>query len=112
MKSVAPTIKRLVAGIILVLSLIPTLHAQQLPTDLTPVAATDIPPSVCDYRSIQNLAWPPLPFNWLSDTNVVLYVSPSLGANVIFVGDQNVDYAQLDAQAQVLRLAARAPGRR
>ena len=113
MKSVAPTIKRLVAGIILALSLTTTLPAQQIPTDLEPIAAADILRSVCDYRSIQNFSsWPPLPFNWLSDTNVQLYVSPSLGVNVIFVGDQDIDYAQLDAQAQVLRLAARAPGRR
>ena len=38
----------------------------------------------------------------------MLYVSPSLGINTIFVGDQNIDYAQQAAQAQVLRLAARA----
>ena len=105
------TISHAVPGlsvVFLALSLAATIHARQLPTDLVPIAASDIPPSVCDYRSIQNLAWPPLPFNWLSDSNLVLYVSPSLGINTIFVGDQNIDYAQLAAQAQVLRLAARA----
>jgi hypothetical protein len=49
-----------------------------------------------------------LPFNWLSDPNIVFYVSPSLGINEIFVGDLDVDYARQAAEAQVLRLASRA----
>jgi hypothetical protein len=80
-----------------------------LPTDLAPIAASDIPSSVCNYYSIQNFPWwPPLPWNWLSASNVVLYVSPPLGANTIFVGDQDIDYAQQAAEAHVLDMAARA----
>jgi len=97
----------LITGSALVLILASATHAQP-PSDLVPIAAADIPRSVCDYCSIQNLSWPPLPFNWLDDSNIVLYVSPSLGINVIFVGDQAVNYAQRAAEAQVLRLAARA----
>ncbi len=75
-------------------------QARQLPTDLVPIAPTDIAPFVCNYQSLQKLSsWPPLPFNWLSDqTNVPLYVSPSQGASVIFVGDQSIDYAQRAAK--------------
>ena len=81
--------------ILLSFNLAITSHGQQLPTDLTPVAASDIPRSVCNYYSIQKLSsWPSLPFNWLSDSNILLYVSPSVGANVVFVGDQDIDYAQ------------------
>jgi hypothetical protein len=76
---------------------------------LVPIAASEIPPAVCNYYSLQKFSsWPPLPFTWLNDTNVVLYVSPSLGTGVIFVGDLDVDYAQQAAQTQVLRVAARA----
>jgi hypothetical protein len=49
-----------------------------------------------------------LPFNWLGDSSVQLYASPSLGTNAIFVGDLQTDYVQLAAESQVLRLAARA----
>ena len=47
-----------------------------------------------------------MPFNWLSQSNVQLYVSPSLGTNAIFVGDQDIDYAQRAAEYQALGLAA------
>ena len=60
------------------------------------------------YLSMQN-DWPALPFNWLDDrTNIVLYISPSTGTNVVWVGDLGTDYAQRAAEAEVLRLAARA----
>jgi hypothetical protein len=108
MKQVIPSIGRLVTGSALVLSLGSPIQAQRLPTDLVQIAASDIPSSVCDYRSIQNFWWPPLPCDWLSASNPVLYVSPSLGTNIIWVGDQDIDYAQQAAEAEVLRLAARA----
>jgi hypothetical protein len=96
--------------ILLMLSLAPTAQAQPPPSDLVPIAASDIPRSVCNYYSLQKLpSWPSMPFNWLnSEANVQLYVSPSLGLNVIFVGDQDIDYAQRAAQAQVSRMARRA----
>ena len=77
--------------------------ALTLPTDLQPIAASDIPRTVCNYYSIQKLlSWPPAPCNWLADqANVELYVSPSLGTNVIFVGDMDVDYTQLQAENQL-----------
>src|ERR1017187_6537055 len=96
------------AVLLLALSLTPG-RAQQLPTDLVPIAASEIPPAVCNYYSLQKFSsWPPLPFNWLSDPNIVLYVSPSVSLNAIFVGDLDVDYARQAAEAQVLRLASRA----
>ena len=97
------------AAILLALSLASATQAQTLPADLVPIAASDIPRLGPTYYSIQKLSlWPPLPFNWLSDPNIVLYVSPSLGINAIFVGDLDDDYARQAAEAQVLRLASRA----
>ena len=107
MKPVNHAILRL-AAILLALSLT-SARAQQLPVDLVPIAASEIPPAVCNYYSLQKFSsWPPLPFNWLSDPNIVLYVSPSVSLNAIFVGDLDVDYARQAAEAQVLRLASRA----
>jgi hypothetical protein len=78
-----------------------------LPADVEPIAASDIPRSVCNYYSVQRFWLPPTPDNWLSDrADVVLYVSPSWGTNVIFVGDQEIDYEALRLQrreAWVLR---------
>ena len=93
--------------VILALSLASALHAQQAPTDLVPVTASDIPRSVHDYRSLQNLShWPPMPFNWLSQSNAQLYVSPSTGATTIWVNDLDVDYHAPAAQAQARRAGA------
>jgi hypothetical protein len=48
---------------------------------------------------------PPMPFNWLGDdTNVLLYISPSRGTNVFFVGDMDIDYAERTAEAEAERL--------
>lgn len=93
----------------LALSLESPIHAQPIPTDLQPIAASDTVYFRPNYYSIQNFSkWPPFPFNWLSDSNIVLYVSASRGTNAIFVGDLDIDYAQRAAQAQVHRLAIRA----
>src|SRR5271170_1755543 len=56
----------------------PSLRAQSLPDDLEPISPADIPPSVCDYVSMQFFdSWPALPWNWLDDpADVTLYVSP------------------------------------
>ena len=98
MKPVNHAILRL-AAILLALSLT-SARAQQLPVDLVPIAASEIPPAVCNYYSLQKFSsWPPLPFNWLSDPNIVLYVSPSVSLNAIFVGDLDVDYARQAAEA-------------
>jgi hypothetical protein len=107
MSNIIASIARLTAGAFFMLGLAFTVQAQSLPSDLVPIAASEIPRSVCNYYSIQEFSlWPALPFNWLSDSNVVLYVSPSLGTNAIFVGDLEVDYAEQAAEAQVMGLAA------
>src|ERR1035441_4997077 len=93
----------------LALSLTLSAQAQQLPSDLVPIAVADTPHFSPNYYSLQKLSsWPPLPFNWLSTSNVQLYASPSLGTNAIFVNDLDTDYVQLAAEALVLRLARRA----
>jgi hypothetical protein len=95
--------------VFLALSLASAIQAQQLPSDLSPIAAADTTHFSPNYYSLQKLSsWPPLPFNWLSDSNVQLYASPSLGTNAIFVDDLQTDYVQRAAEAQVLRLARRA----
>jgi outer membrane protein assembly factor BamB len=99
MKNATHTIKRLVVGTILALSVTTTIHAQPLPSDLVPIDAAVVPHFGQNYYSLQN-PWPPLPFNWLSQYNVQLYASPSAGTNAIFVGDLGIDYAQRAAQAQ------------
>ena len=94
----------------LFLGLASTSHAQLTPppNDLVPIAVADVPDTVCNYYSLQ--PWrPPLPFNWLADeTNILLYVSPSIGTNAIWVGDVDIDYAQRAAENEVLTLAAQA----
>ncbi len=91
----------------LFLGLASTIQAQLTPppNDLVPVAVADVPDTVCNYYSLQ--PWrPPLPFNWLADeTNILLYVSPSTGTNAIWVGDEDIDYAQRAAENEVLTLA-------
>jgi hypothetical protein len=95
--------------VFLALSLASTIQAQQLPSDLSPITAADTTHFSPNYYSLQKLSsWPPLPFNWLGDSNVQLYASSSLGTNAIFVNDLATDYVQLAAESQVLRLAARA----
>src|ERR1035441_894020 len=82
------TISNAISGLFLALSLTSTAQAQTLPSDLAPIAAADTPHFSPNYYSLQNLSsWPPLPFNWLSESNVQLYASPSLGTNAIFVDD-------------------------
>ena len=93
----------------LTLGLATSLHAQSLPADLVPVPPADVPSLGHNFYSVQKLfAWPPTPFNWLSASNVQLYVSPSWGTNAIFVDDRDIDYVQQAAEAQVLRQATRA----
>ena len=107
MNNIIASIARLTAGTVFMLGLAFTAQAQSLPSDLMVITASEIPRSVCNYYSIQEFSlWPPLPFNWLNDSNVVLYVSPSLGTNAIFVGDLAVDYAEQALEAQVMGLAA------
>jgi hypothetical protein len=80
------------------------LGAEPLPLDLLPVDASPPQHTVSTFYSVQRLWMPPMPFNWLADdTNVVLYVSPSRGTNVFFVGDLEVDYARRSAEAQAER---------
>ena len=81
-----------------------------LPTDLQPIAASELPRFGRSWHSMQRFPyWPPYPCNWLvNETNVVYYVSPKWGTHVIFVGDWEIDYAQRAAEREALRLAARA----
>jgi hypothetical protein len=95
--------------VFLTLTLALTAQAQQLPSDLVPIAVADTPYFSPNYYSLQKLSsWPPLPFIWLSTSNVQLYASPSLGTNAIFVNDLDTDYVQLATEALALRLARRA----
>src|ERR1035441_9893514 len=102
------TISNAIPGLLLAISLTSTAQAQTLPSDLTPIAASDTSHFSPNYYSLQKLSsWPPLPFNWLSESNQ-LYASSSLGTNAIFVNDLDTDYVRLAAEAKVLRLARRA----
>src|ERR1035437_2393365 len=95
--------------VFLALSLASAAQAQQLPSDLVPIVVADTPHFSPNYYSLQKLSsWPPLPFIWLSESNVQLYASPSLGTNAIFVNDLDTDYVQIAAEALVLRLARHA----
>jgi len=91
----SPTAVRMIFAAMLVLAPNAVVWGQVaagLPADAEPIAASDIPRSVCNYYSVQRYWLPPSPDNWLSDQrDVVLYVSPSWGTNAIFVGDQEID---------------------